>query len=351
MKQLWAVILTALMLGGCRSSQPTTNPFMRTTVPPPGTQGMMVMPGEPYPAGTAPPVVTTPGMPVTPVPAQGAPVVAPPPPPKQERFQPPGGSYLYHQSSNDAPRAGDPTADVQVASAPVPSSAVRQAAHFEQPSVGETDIVAQPPSSQTGNTNADIRGDPPEKLASVAVQPEAANSTIRIVGGSPAAASVQKMNSAPRKGVLRMTAGDSRQASTDMASSGALTTQVALRSPQATSPAVANAAGGEQDPRAVMKVSFQSVAEQSYAHTPNYRNLRGRLEYSQSLRRWKLRYIPIDGQTDAYGGSMTLGDFPALASYQPGDMVAVRGRLAGGNTASDGFSRRYEVESIAPLSQ
>src|SRR5262245_42042816 len=111
MKRLWIAILSALLLLGCRSSQPTTNPFMRTTVPPPGTQGMMVMPGEAYPAGTAPPVVTpgvaaapspTTTVPVTPVPVQPAavPVAPPPPPQKGQRFQPPGGDYLYHQSSN-----------------------------------------------------------------------------------------------------------------------------------------------------------------------------------------------------------------------------------------------------------
>jgi hypothetical protein len=39
-------------------------------------------------------------VPVTPAPAgQPAPLIAPPPPlGPQERFNPPGGSYLYHQS-------------------------------------------------------------------------------------------------------------------------------------------------------------------------------------------------------------------------------------------------------------
>ena len=70
------------------------------------TQGMMVMPGEPSPAAAAPPVVTTPPavsppVPVTPVPAQPAPLISPPPPlgpPQGDKFNPPGGSYLYHQS-------------------------------------------------------------------------------------------------------------------------------------------------------------------------------------------------------------------------------------------------------------
>jgi hypothetical protein len=107
MKRRWVIIFTASLLAGCRSSQPATNPFFRTTVPPPATaQGMMVMPGEPNPAAAAPPVVTappavSPPVPVTPAPAQPAPLISPPPPlgpPQGDKFNPPGGSYLYHQS-------------------------------------------------------------------------------------------------------------------------------------------------------------------------------------------------------------------------------------------------------------
>src|SRR5258707_542169 len=52
MKRPWAVIFTAAVLVGCRSSQPATNPFLRTTVPPPATgQGVVVSPGVPYSPG------------------------------------------------------------------------------------------------------------------------------------------------------------------------------------------------------------------------------------------------------------------------------------------------------------
>lgn len=114
MKRLWAVIVIATVSASCRSSQPTTNPFLRTTVPPPPTQGMMVMPGEAappavtMPPGAAPPAVA-PAVPVTP--AQPAPLIAPPPAsPESEEFHPPGGSYLYHQSSNERPPRHGPGA-------------------------------------------------------------------------------------------------------------------------------------------------------------------------------------------------------------------------------------------------
>ena len=119
MKRPWVVVLTAALALGCRSSQPTTNPFLRTTVPPPGTgQAAVVTPGEPYVPGAAPPAVVGPGtttapvvpidpsaVPITPPPA-GAPVVAPqpvPPPVKNNKYFPPGGSYIYNQSSIEKP--------------------------------------------------------------------------------------------------------------------------------------------------------------------------------------------------------------------------------------------------------
>ncbi len=120
MKRAWAVILTVATLAGCRTAQPT-NPFLRTTVPPPATTpGVVVTPGTPYAQGISPPMVTTPApafttpppvttqpVPVTPAPvAPVAPITAPPPVvPQGDRFNPPGGSYLYHQSSHESPAA------------------------------------------------------------------------------------------------------------------------------------------------------------------------------------------------------------------------------------------------------
>ncbi len=100
----------------------------------------------------------------------------------------------------------------------------------------------------------------------------------------------------------------------------------------------------------VTQNAFQDVATSDYAHSLDYGTLRGRLEYSQSSRQWKLRYIPINGQTDAYGGSVVLSDMPSLKSYAPGDMVAVNGSLAAGSE-STGFSPRYEIHAIEPLSR
>ena len=138
MKRPWLAMLAVLAAIGCRNSQPSANPFLRTTVPPPATgQGAVVVPGEQYygtgvpptlqcaaqPASlhraaarlcrTAagvrrpPPVVTTqpgvaPAVPAAPPIVTPAPMVAPPPPPvvipPKDKFSPPGGSFQYNQS-------------------------------------------------------------------------------------------------------------------------------------------------------------------------------------------------------------------------------------------------------------
>jgi hypothetical protein len=94
----------------------------------------------------------------------------------------------------------------------------------------------------------------------------------------------------------------------------------------------------------------ESVEPSGYDSAPDYSWLSGRLEYSQTSRQWKLRYIPIDGQTDQYGGSVKLVTTPALSSFNPGDMVKVRGALASGST-TDGFAPLYQLAHIEPLAR
>lgn len=137
MKRSWAVILTVATLAGCRTNQPATNPFMRTTVQPPTTTpGVMVTPGQPYAQGISPPLVTQPApvittpppvttqpVPVTPAPPVAAPMTAPPSvAPQGDQFRYPGGSYIFHQSSNDPPPASPDVGGVQLASASMPVS-------------------------------------------------------------------------------------------------------------------------------------------------------------------------------------------------------------------------------------
>ncbi|HTU27374.1 MAG TPA: hypothetical protein VMF30_18335 [Pirellulales bacterium] len=90
-------------------------------------------------------------------------------------------------------------------------------------------------------------------------------------------------------------------------------------------------------------------APQTYGYDPSYAWVRGRLEYSASQRQWKLRYIPIDGATDQFGGSVVLVDGAATQNLQAGQFVTVQGRVVGTSQAGRGFSPRYEVASVEPM--
>jgi hypothetical protein len=79
----------------------------------------------------------------------------------------------------------------------------------------------------------------------------------------------------------------------------------------------------------------------------DYTWLRGTLEFSAIDRRWKLRYIPIDGATDRFGGSVILGESADLDGFRPGELVEVRGRVGRRTSSASDFAPPYEVRLIA----
>jgi len=99
---------------------------------------------------------------------------------------------------------------------------------------------------------------------------------------------------------------------------------------------------------AVYEQPADPAAQGRYGYDPKYQWLRGRLEYSQIDRRWKLRYIPIDGQTDRYGGSVILADEKLLAGCERGDFVEVQGRV-GKHDPRKGFAPEYKVSALKRL--
>jgi len=87
-----------------------------------------------------------------------------------------------------------------------------------------------------------------------------------------------------------------------------------------------------------------------YGHDQSYAWLRGRLEYSQVDQRWKLRYIPVDGDTDEHGGSVVLPDEAKLAGCERGDFVEVHGRILS-DEPKLGFSPCYQVDQLKRLAR
>jgi hypothetical protein len=88
----------------------------------------------------------------------------------------------------------------------------------------------------------------------------------------------------------------------------------------------------------------------TYGYDGNYAWLQGQLEYSQATKQWKLRYIPIDGPTDQYGGSVVLSGTPALNGSRAGDYVSVKGQLDSGRTSQGSYAPLYRVTSVDRLS-
>jgi len=125
----------------------------------------MVTPGQPYAQGISPPLVTQPApvittpapvttqpVPVMPGPPPAAPMAAPPSvAPQGDQFRYPGGSYIFHQSSNDPPPAAPDLGGVQLATANLPAteapnnSGVAQATYVEPSRVHISTSMSQAP--------------------------------------------------------------------------------------------------------------------------------------------------------------------------------------------------------------
>ncbi len=86
-----------------------------------------------------------------------------------------------------------------------------------------------------------------------------------------------------------------------------------------------------------------------YGSADDYSRLRGQLEYLETDRCWKLRYIPIDRESDDFGGSVVIKESGKLSGFERGDFVEVRGRIAKQPGDGTNFAPLYEIESIRGL--
>jgi hypothetical protein len=110
------------------------------------------------------------------------------------------------------------------------------------------------------------------------------------------------------------------------------------------------AAVGVSDETSGSPSTAEVSPQADYGHDAEYRWLRGKLEYSQIDRHWKLRYIPIDGATDDFGGSVILPDAKILAGCERGDFIEVQGQL-GQKTTKDSYAPSYEAAKVKRLGQ
>jgi hypothetical protein len=92
-----------------------------------------------------------------------------------------------------------------------------------------------------------------------------------------------------------------------------------------------------------------TAADSNYAFDPDYRWLRGKLDYSAVLRRWKISYQKPHGETDSFGGSAVLDNIEKLGEYQRGDYVEVHGSFKQGADGNWGYAPEFHIESIKKI--
>ena len=329
MKWPLTLVIVAVALSGCQSqSPPTADPFFgRTRVPPPGTGYMSSPPTDPYFGGTpstagamsrpaGSPAVTphtvipqtpaTPGT-FTPDTSPIVPGTSPMAPGTNNRYTPPAGTFNQRSGSgfgSNPSLAGRERVIRILQPRPKPVAAVScdSTPSCEPTPVAAVDCRPREPRLLNVPVDAiDIR-DLPKVQTSTSPKRSTAvpgQDAFRLVSGAqPSVPSGQ--SSAPGDSVAVVTAGDSV---------AVVTAAVA----EATEPGKTTATG--------------FAPKSNYGHDADYTWLRGRLEYSQIDRRWKLRYIPIDGETDRYGGSVVLPDPSLLGGCERGDFIEARGQI------------------------
>ena len=326
MRLVMCTLIVCLALGCRNQSLPLSNPFMAPDrVPPPATRTLLPGTAQPYYPGDPVPNSPAVGIPAPvgpPAPAQG---YAPPP---TTPTTPPGGWNTYQPSGpvssapntnwyNDAQQAGaeislgpaagetvkvptdneglrfaqtpppqeSPVTPINYEAAPLAANEAAQFASFESPVV-QNQYVQQPTTSLQREVS--IREISSAELASY--QEESSSAPLRI----------------GRDGFRPQ--GSSRTARDQ--------TKANVRPELTTTPA------------SVPTVSAAvSESVERFGYEPQYRWMRGQLQFTPTTGQWYLRYLPPDASPDSLGGSVPITNPQVLGSLQPGEYVSVEGRL------------------------
>jgi len=89
----------------------------------------------------------------------------------------------------------------------------------------------------------------------------------------------------------------------------------------------------------------------TYGFDGNYAWLHGQLEYSEATKVWKLRYVPLNGPADRFGGVVVLADSDLLVGHKAGEFVAVKGQIDGRPGPQGSFAPLYRVSEVQRLSE
>jgi hypothetical protein len=342
MKRPLGPVFAVLLLVGCRAPAPANDPFLyRSTVPPPGTVtplpgGQPLYPSTAVPPSaipgpaTAPPLIS-PGTPVQPGPAGAGPALQPVP--RNNNYLPTHGGFNFPQSSQQSPAAAGGLA---ANSSPATGSLGNQPADSAVvPASAWQPTGTNPPNDPNSNPNGNLKA-------------TAEPSVIRIV--EPSATSTASPSP------------DAQSAQPATVSTGIVSTNTLRQSlapapvPEITDLPPAGASPASGLPANVPKPS--PTANQApvnlpgdhpgstYGYDPDYKTLRGRLEYSVTSRLWKLRYLPAEGPIDEYGGSVVIPDPRQLDGFESADFVTVQGTFTAPTASGGGSSSVFAVQRI-----
>jgi len=398
MKWPLTLITVAVALSGCQSqSPPTADPFFgRTRVPPPGTGNMSGPPTDPYfggtPSATGPmsrpagsPAVTphtvipqTPGT-FTPGTSPIVPDTSPMAPGMNNRYTPPAGTFDQRNGSgfgSNPSASRGPTIRIPppslTAGTPIratPEENTPVVAETPGPTVATTGMTAPAttPSVSLAGRERIVRILQPRPKPVAAASCDSASSCEPTPSCEPMpVAAVDCRPREPRLLNVPVDAIDIRdlpkvQTSTSPNRSTAVPGQDAFRLISGVQPSVPSRQSSVPgDSVAVVTAAVAEATESgkttakgfapksNYGYGADYAWLRGRLEYSRIDQRWKLRYIPIDGETDRYGGSVVLPDQSLLSGFERGDFIEARGQIDLLNPKK-GFAPTYRATAVKRL--
>ena len=346
------LVVAATMLVGCQTPTALVDPFLgRQTVPPPST-GMATNTPPPDSSYYNAPKSSSAGA------ANGTSTASP--------YAPPGGyGYADRGFTN---RSGS-NAPINRTAAPLSSPASLREGSSPRPSAGSTPMRATGPAERPpqGTPGASSRGSPaggsftansnPPMRVVKPTRTVSARGDSRTISRTPVSGAPLSPTRRPNSGAQRPTdimnlpeANPAAAPATEPrsnASSGFRPVggirRASYEEPQA--------AGNDRSSPAPGFDTVPDMTPGQFSHDGNYTRLSGRLEYSRSDDRWKLRYIPIDGDTDDYGGSVVLLGARDLDEFKPGEYVTVQGRIEKSASDSRGFAPSYRVEQVERQTQ
>jgi len=330
-----------LVVAGCRQSGPVVNPFMgSTTVPPPPTGQAVPAQSAPYYQG-APGGSGQPGT-MQPIPGGRVPPASIPPSNNSggsgtRNSMPPATPY-GSQSRTQSPAAADMLASsVHRDSELVTASAV-DIDGFVNASASEPPIriPADPPANVVAR--AEQAGNLSPRPAPAVLPPAVERDARPVYHPRLSSAAEAALSSELTASRIVHTSGRAVEI-TDLPAAGTLHGR--------SGGGVRTASYEQPIAEDVQRIAVEPQAR--YGHDVGYRVLQGKLQYAHSSGDWKLRYIPIDGQTDDYGGSVQIVNPELLDEFQPGDYVRVQGRIVATGADHGSFAPRYTIASIEPL--